>query len=194
MYDATGGASSPDAAVQGVITSALAGDLRRVGELLSPEELAVLHDYGKLILDRVHYHAPDVKISDLGFSDTKTADGTRVAIKSISISTPQTGIMKIQVSGDCTTVTLRGRTQRMCAADLIQQLAPFLGDQLTTAQQKAISDLFSGVMNATGLETTEVDGKWYVNPLRSYFHLFDALLSGLKGDDAKVLLQLIGNR
>ena len=49
-------------------------------------------------------------------------------------------------------------------------------------------------MNATGLETTEVDGKWYVNPLRSYFHLFDALLSGLKGDDAKVLLQLIGNR
>ena len=188
------GAGSPDAAVEGVITAALNGDLRRVGELLSPDELAVIHDYGKLILDRVHYNPPNVKVRNIGFQDIKTSDGTRVEITAVEISTPDSGTVKVQLSGDCATVTVQGHAQRMCSADLIGQLVPFLGKDLTAAQQTALADLFSGIMHATGVETTEVGGKWYVNPLRSYFHLFDALLSGLKGNDAKVLLQLIGDR
>ena len=187
------GADSADAAVEGLITSALNGDLRRVGELLSPDELAVVHDYGKLILDRVHYDPPGVKLRNIGFHDTKTSDGTRVEITSVEIATADSGVVKVQLNGDCTTITVQGHTQRMCSPDLIGELSPLIGRDLTAAQRTAIADLFSGIMHATGLETTEVDGKWYVNPLRSYFHLFDALLSGLKGDDAKVLLQLLGD-
>jgi hypothetical protein len=43
------------------------------------------------------------------------------------------------------------------------------------------------------METSQVDGKWYVNPVRTYFGLARALLSGLKGDDGKVLLQMIAH-
>jgi len=187
------GADSADAAVEGVITAALNGDLRRVGELLSPDELAVVHDYGKLILDRAHYNPPNVKLRNLGFQDTKTSDGTRVELTSIELSTPDSGVIKVQLSGDCTSITVQGRQQRMCSGDLIGEIAPFLGKDLTAAQKTALADLFSGIMHSTGVETTQVGGKWYVNPLRSYFHLFDALLSGLKGNDAKVLLQLLGD-
>ena len=123
-----------------------------------------------------------------------TSDGTRVELTSIELSTPDSGVIKVQLSGDCTSITVQGRQQRMCSGDLIGEIAPFLGKDLTAAQKTALADLFSGIMHSTGVETTQVGGKWYVNPLRSYFHLFDALLSGLKGNDAKVLLQLLGDR
>jgi hypothetical protein len=187
------GASSPDSAVQSFLTAVLQADLKRAAELLSPDELGVLHDYGKLILDRAHYDAPGIRIRSLDFTDSKSSDGVRVVLKSAEIETPDGGVVKAALDGDCTTITVQGQTQRMCSGQLLGQLAGGLGSSLTAAQRTALTDLLSGLTKAPGVQTTEVGGKWYVNPLRSYFELFDSMLSGLKGNDAKVLLQLLAH-
>jgi hypothetical protein len=178
--------------VRGFITALLNADVERAGELLSPEELSVVHDYGKLILDRVHYSPTGVKVRSVEFADEKGSDGTRVRIKSAEVQTSDGDTIKASVDGDCATVTVQGKTQRMCSSNLIEQLGGF-GGSLTAAQRTALSHLVSGITKATGIETSQVGGKWYVNPLRSYFTLFNALLSGLQGDDAKELLKLIGS-
>jgi hypothetical protein len=187
------GASSPDAAVEAFLTAVLHADLRRAAELLSPDELGVIHDYGKLILDRAHYDAPDVQLGKLTFKDTKTGDGVRVGLQSLEVTTPDGGVVKAALDGDCATVTVQGQTQRMCSSQLLGQLVGGFGMSLTAAQRTAISDLLSGLTKATAVQTTQVGGKWYVNPVRSYFELFDSMLSGLKGDDAKVLLELLSH-
>jgi hypothetical protein len=187
------GASSADEAVESFLNAILNADLPRVGQLLSPDELAVVHDYGKLILDRLHYRATGVKIRSISFDDTKNSDGTRVNVSAIEIALPNGQIFKAAISGDCMTVTVQGQTQHFCAAQLATQLSGLFHASLTPAQQTALADLFGGLTKAVGLETSQSGGRWYVNPLRSYFNIFNEMLSGLKGDDGKQLLQLLGH-
>ncbi len=184
------GGSSADDAVKSFITALLDGNVERAGELLSPDELGVIHDYGKLILDRVHYSAPHVRIKDITFTDSADSDGTRVTLKSIEVDTGG-DIIKAAIDGDCTSVTVQGQTRRFCSADLLDQLGGFI-PSMTPAQKTAFADLLSGATKAVGLDVTQVGGKWYLNPIRSYFNLTNALLSGLKGNDAKELLGLLG--
>jgi hypothetical protein len=187
------GASSPDDAVKSFVEALLQADVQRAAELLSPDELAVVHDYGKLILDRIHYSAVHAEIRDITFTDTPGDDGTRVTLKSIEVVGPDGSVIKAAVDGDCTDVTVQGQSKRFCAADLIDQLGGAFGRSLTSAQRTALTHLFSGATKAAGLETTQIDGKWYLNPVRSYFSLADALLSGLQGNDGQVLLQMVAH-
>jgi hypothetical protein len=185
------GAESADEAVRSFVDALLQGDLRRGLELLSPDELAVVHDYGKLILDRARYGAPDVQVKDLQFTDKAASDGTRVTVKSIDLVLPDGGEFKAVLDGSCTVVTAQGQTKRLCSSDLLQQIGGTGRPDLTPAQKTAVSDLMNGLTDASGLDTTRVDGRWYLNPVRSLFDIENALLSGLKGDDFKQLLTLI---
>ena len=187
------GASSADAAVEGFLNAILNADLQRVGELLSPDGLGVVHDYGKLILDRLHYSPTGVKIRAISFKDDTTSDGTRVRISSIEVATADGQITKAVIDGECVNATVQGQTQKLCAGQLISQIVGLAGSSMTPAQQTALADLFAGLTKAVGLDATQVNGKWYVDPLRSYFDIFNAMLSGLKGNDGHELLKLIGN-
>jgi hypothetical protein len=186
------GGSSPDDAVKSFITALLAGNVERAGELLSPDELAVIHDYGKLILDRAHYSPPRIQLKSIAFSDQPSASGTRVTLRSIDVIEPGGAETKASTDGACTTLTMQGQTKRLCPRDLIDMFGPFTSS-LTPAQRTAVTDLLSGLLKANGLETTQIDGKWYLNPVRSYLNIANALLSGLKGNDAKELLGLLGH-
>lgn len=183
------GASSPDAAVESFVTALLDADVERAAELLSPEELAVVHDYGKLILDRLHYEPTGAKIRKLDLKDSDGSGGTRVTLRSIELTLREGDAIKVSLDGDCATVTVQGDTRRMCAGQLMNQLAG-LGQSATPAQQQALTHLFSGLSDAVGLVTTKVDGKWYVNPVRSYFEMADAMLSGLRGNDMQEIMKL----
>jgi hypothetical protein len=191
---AVGGSSADDAA-RSFVEALLQGDVERAGELLSPDELAVVHDYGKLITDRVHYSPPSIKLKDIQFTDTTSTAGTRVTVKSLELSGPDGEQFKLTVDGKCASVTINSDTKRFCSDDLLKVLGddgPF-GQPLTAAQRTALGDLFSGATNTIGLAMSQTDGKWYLNPIRSYFDLANALLSGLKSGDAQALLSLLSD-
>ncbi|MGN6609596.1 MAG: hypothetical protein ACTHMS_21625, partial [Jatrophihabitans sp.] len=143
------GAPSPDAAVRGFVDAALAGNVSGAIGLLSPDELAVLHDYGRLIVDRLHYRAPHVTIKDLQFTDTPYAGGVRVGLKSIDVVIPNGGELSARLDGACSVITAQGQTRRICAQDALSGLlggaGPF-GRGLTAAQRRAVQDLLSGAL------------------------------------------------
>jgi hypothetical protein len=61
--------------------------------------------------------------------------------------------------------------------------------QLSPAQKTALSDLFTS-FTKLGFATTQTDGKWYINPVRSTVDVYGTLLGGLKGNDLFALATL----
>ncbi|SHG07366.1 hypothetical protein SAMN05443575_1297 [Jatrophihabitans endophyticus] len=181
------GADSADAAVRKVVDALLKGDVRSAIEVVSPDELGALHDYGTLVVDKTHYDPVQARIDDIQFADQKDADGTRVTLKSLDLTTDE-GQVRVAVDGDCVSVTVDGDTKQFCASDVVDMLQQ-RGFGLTRAQAQAVARVYAGLGQDVGIETTQVDGSWYVNPLRTYTRLGATVLSKLQGND---LLELIG--
>src|SRR5262249_47055523 len=97
------------------------------------------------------------------------------------------------VDGNCVRATIGGRTQRMCAGREFDQLPQLFkqltGKPLTAAQRQALLDLSSATNLNTGIVTTQVGGKWFVNPIQTLMDGTNTLLEKFKNND---LLELIG--
>lgn len=184
------GAASADGAVRSIVTDLFQGDVRSALALTSPDELGVLHDYGKLIIERAGYPPAPVQVKGLRFSDSQTSGVTRVTLTALDL-TVQGQDVAVTQNGSCFTVRAAGRTQKTCLTDALAQAEKqAVSGGMTTAERNAFTDLLSGV-GKLGIDVTKTRGRYYVNPVRTYAGLLDQVLSGLKGDDAHLLLNLI---
>lgn len=186
------GASSPDEAVQVFVDSLLKGDIRGAIGLLSPSELAALHDYGNYVVQRVRYRPVDARLKTLLLKDTGTQDGVSVSITGAVVTDSRGTDITVQLDGSCFTVSVQNRSQRECLDAIARnaQTGP-AGARLTTAQARALHDLLSGAQQALRLETTKTGGRWFLNPVRSFLDVFAVLLQGLNGDDAAQLVSIL---
>jgi hypothetical protein len=197
-YIAAKGGSSPTDAVKQLVTALLEGKPTRAIELLSPTELAAVHDYAGMILKNTgaSYPAAPVHLDDLQLTAKPAARGAQaVTLTSVALTTDTGEKISVKISGDCVDMTLPGQgAQHLCSAQIADmldtQLSGFGGTSMTPAQKQAVQDLFGGsTMAVGGIITTQTDGQWYVNPVRTELEATTALLKPLKGDD---LLELIG--
>lgn len=187
------GASSPDDAVRTLVQSLLSAQLANAIAVLSPDELGVLHDYGKLIVDRALYQPVPATIKTLDFTDSDADGGTLVALKDLDIAFADGPEFKVQVQDSCFVVTAERQAKRFCASDLADRVGSTLertGQSLTPAQHTALIDLFSGI-SQVGTYTAQHDGKWYVTPVRGLTELGVARLDSLHGNDLISLLSLM---
>jgi hypothetical protein len=159
-----------------MLTALLAGNVERAIELTSADEDAVLHDYGKFAVDRVHYGPAPVQINSISFTDNATSDGTLVTIKSFT-ATIQGQRISVSQQGGCIEFRGMGQDQRLCPNDLKRMM------QGSGIPADVLQGLLSGSNTGTGIVTTESGGKWYVNPVRTLMNtgpkvapLFGALL------------------
>jgi hypothetical protein len=189
------GASSPADAVKQLVNALLAGDSTRAIELLSPTELAAVHDYAGLIVKNgAGSPAAPVHIDDLQLTTTPVARGGQsVGLKSVKATT-DAGAFALTIDGDCVEVTLPGQSaQRMCSGQLVDEIATqlnlFGAPPLTSAQRAALTHLLSGSALTGGIVTTQTGGQWYVNPVRTGLSDVTTLLARLQGND---LIELIG--
>lgn len=191
-YIAPKGASSPVDAVKQAIVALQNGDYQRLIELTSPDELRVLHDYGGVILSSSAPSAgSQLTIKDLQLSTRKVSGATRVSLKSITVDAPGRETT-VAVSGDCLEITADGDYRKFCAGDIVNALntGPLRNRPLTAEESAAVSRFASGVPHV-GIDVTATDGQWYLNPVRSYLDLSNALLEPLQANDLLVLLKLI---
>ncbi|MDT4935919.1 MAG: hypothetical protein QOK11_3811, partial [Pseudonocardiales bacterium] len=72
---------------------------------------------------------------------------------------------------------------------LATQLNMLVAPPLTPSQRAALSHLLSGSALTGGIVTTQTDGQWYVNPVRTGLSDVTTLLARLQGND---LIELIG--
>lgn len=186
------GANSPDEAVKQLVNAAVRADVRRLIELTPPDEMAVLHDAGQLLIDAAEgAGAADATISDLQTKVEDVVGGKRVSITKLTV-TEDDETVTVQMDGNCVSITESADTEKFCGADLAELLAEFAefgGDQLTDAQLGAIERVAVGYLH-TGLVTTEVDGKWYVSPARSLGDISTGFLRELRPGDLETLIEL----
>lgn len=96
--------------------------------------------------------------------------------------------MTIRRDGDCYVMEAQGQQQPLCAADAAQEM----DESMPPEQKQAATNLVSGLMSNTGVVVTEVDGKWYVSPLRTYTELGLSAISDLTSEDVFALVAMAG--
>ncbi len=187
------GASSPDDAVRSMLQALVGGDAQRAIELLAPDEMQVMHDYGKAIIAKSNLHGSSTSLKAITFTDSSVDGGTKVTLKSLQFGGPGGQTINVQVSGSCLKVSANGQSRSVCGSQILEGIAgSSAGRSLTAAQRTALTHLFAGI-SKVGVITTEHGGEWYVNPVRSFAEVGSTLLAGLQDGDMQALLS-IANR
>jgi hypothetical protein len=184
------GAASPEKAVEEMVHAGLSADANRVLELVDPQEGAVFHDYGQLLVDAVSENDVDTaswpKVEELQLTSTPGDWGTVVGLKKLVVVSTNTDDgskdkATIEQSGDCTSVTTETDgevmdTQKFCSTDM-QDLFLSRGDGTCDegdegcARANVAQDVMRAITNRaaanpyqSGIVTRQIDGKWYVSP------------------------------
>jgi hypothetical protein len=182
------GAGSADDAVKEMVQASINGDVERVIELLPPDEMGALHDAGPALLDEIG--SPGSSGVEVTKLETESADaetgGTRVMLKEIEVSA-NGETYHVTKDGDCYTAEGEGETQKFCAEDVAKSMGG--SGSMSPDLEAALTHLASGILKNTGVVTTEVDGKWYVSPLRTYSELGLTALSDLTPEDVITLVK-----
>jgi hypothetical protein len=180
------GAGSADDAVKEMVQAAINGDAERVIELLPPDEMGALHDAGPALLDEMGTpSATGVEVTKLDTESTEAeTGGQRVMLKEIEVKADGE-TYHVSKDGDCYTAEGEGETQQLCADDVAAELG---GSSMSADMKQALAHLASGMLKNTGVVATEVDGKWYVSPLRTYSELGLTALSDLTPEDVIALV------
>ncbi|RKT55986.1 flagellar basal body protein FliL [Saccharothrix australiensis] len=188
---APAGADSPEAAAKGLVDKALSGDLKGVIALLPPDEMGVLQDVGPVILDQVgRVPATGAKVLELATDTKDVQGGKQLTIRKLVLEV-QGDKVELGRDGDCYNVKVQGGSQRLCADEIAQLAEQQGGRAVPPAAVDVIGRIGAQVLkDGIGVVATEVDGKWYVSPIRSYSEIFLTLLRGLQPKDIDELLKL----
>ncbi|TCP50845.1 hypothetical protein EV191_107109 [Tamaricihabitans halophyticus] len=185
------GADSPEQAVEEVVKAAGSADVQRIIELLPPDEMAVLHDVGPLLLDAIGSGpaGPQLDVNALETSTEEVTGGTKVIVTSFD-GTVNGQQIQARHAGDCIEINMPGQQGKMCGDDLaaeIQQdetLPPQVADTLSQVFGKLMSE-------GMGVVTTEVDGKHYLSPMRSMGESVLTLLRAFEPADIRELITAV---
>jgi hypothetical protein len=192
------GGSSPQDVVTKMIDALVNNQYTAAIKLMSPDELAVAHDYGGLLVrgsGAGGSGSPDITVKDLQLKTEQVSGGvTRVTLRSVTVVSGGDE-STVKVDGSCVDTTVKGEHKRMCAADIANQLISFseslgVSAHVAPAQRQAIENLLTG-FTKVGVDTTQSGGKWYVNPVRSYLDVTSSVLSGLQNNDLLELLHFV---
>ncbi|MEV8439937.1 flagellar basal body protein FliL [Actinosynnema sp. NPDC051121] len=189
---APAGAGSANDAAKQLVEKALDGDVQGVIALLPPDEMGVLQDVGPVILDQVgKTPATGAKLVELETDSKDVSGGKLLTIRKLVVEAEGEQV-EVSRDGDCYSATVQGQTQRLCADEITQLVEQQGGSSIPPAAVDVISRIGAQVLkDGIGVVATEVDGKWYVSPFRSYSELALTLMRGLEPKDIDELIKAI---
>lgn len=185
------GASSPEAAMDALLDAVSKGDAQAAIALLPPEEMGVLHDYGKLLLKAAHYKgakATGVHFRNAAWNVADTTGGKVVSVKSLTVSFDGKEYSVLR-DGDSLTVTVPGQAPLVLNDSTIDSVIAKTGGKLDPQAIAIVKQEFKQVLGL-GVVMTQSGSQWYVSPLRSYVGIFTALLKGLQATDIDYFISL----
>lgn len=183
---ANNGAGNPTDAVKELAQAAADGNIERVIELLPPDEMGALHDAGPVLLEEMgRPKSTGVKITTFEAEVQDVTRGKKVVVTSL-VAEADGERVTVRRDGDCYSYEADGENGKFCA----DQVAETIDEDISGAAKDALVNLASGMLKNTGIVTTEVDGKWYVSPLRSFTDIELTVLKSLSADDVYALLEL----
>lgn len=159
------GATSATGAVTDAVNDLLSGKLTNALELVSPDELGAVHDYGGLILSAVQgFPDSGIKVTTLDLKQTTLSDGAvRVSPTKIALSLPDGKSVSVVADGPCETVTIDGTSKKECASDAVGTLENELGQlRCFGAESDSGSGFGSGGITVTPSDGDSSDGGFSV--------------------------------
>jgi len=191
------GGDSPEAAVNGLIDKALAGDMEGVIGMLPPDEMSVLYDYGRSLIEPAVKGdlkpVEGVALSDVAWQVDDVTGGKKVSLKSISVTKDgQTVKVVRDPVANSLTITLPGQPTVVLSPDNLETYISKMGIGSSKLDPQLIDIIKREFVQVTGLgfTTVQVDGKWYVSPLRTYSGVLVSLLQGLQPGDIDYFISL----
>lgn len=193
------GGEDPEGAVDTFLDAVVDLDLRDAIAALDPTEVAALQRYAPLFLDDAQGELDDVEV-DLSITEREyrvEGSGSRRSIAVVAMvveaSVPDEDVqVSIRFADDCVTVTADGEDTELCTGDVggvddaIDDVFGTDGDafaELADVVGDAFADLDLG-----GIAVHEVDGSWYVSPMRTVFDAIDAVLTALDRDELSAIV------
>jgi hypothetical protein len=193
------GADSPEGAVDQLLAAVSDLDLGDAIAVLDPTEAEALQRYAPLFLDDAQSEIDDVGI-DWGITDTAysvSGSGSRrtVTVDALTFdATFEGSSVHAEVADGCieATADIDGSTEDLswCQNDAADSVFEGLGigddaaaKRLFDVMDEALSDWEPG-----GISVHEVDGAWYVSPLRSYFDLANGFLGALDAGELRDII------
>ena len=191
------GADSPEGALDQLFAAVSTLDLEDMIATLDPSEAEALQRYAPLFLDEAQSELDDLGI-DWSISDTAytvTGEGSRRSVSVDALTFDATiadlGTIRAELADGCVTATadLDGEQEEVtwCTDDATDSVFEGMGigdDEAATrlfeVLDEALADYEPG-----GVAVHEVDGAWYVSPIRSYFDIFNDLLGALDADELR---------
>ena len=190
------GGSSPEDTMNKLLDAATSQNAEAAIALLPPDEMGVLHDYGKMLTKNMNSRSSSnqFKFSNANWDVSDVTGGKKVSLKTLTatfdgkdyalVRDPAAGSLTVTVPGEPAIVlndsTLDSFITKMNGSNS-SPMAPELS--------KIIKSEFKQVIGL-GVVMTESGGKWYASPLRSYTGIFTALLKGLDAGDVDYLISL----
>lgn len=171
------GADSPEAAVRELVEAGTNLDVRRVIELLPPDELAAVHDYARMFRDDAERSAAEardglrVTVPTLELDSETDGDHGRVFVRDVAVEGTADG-RAFSLGDGCFDVAGEEPVHFCTDDDPAALFGPTFG---TGSRVEPPTLSFAGKHAKIGIAVTRVDGKWYVSPTRT-------LLEGLVGE------------
>lgn len=177
------GSNSPEDVVIDLIDAIEAGDWERVIELLPPGEWSAAHLYGRTLLgDEL---PTDVNVSDMTFDVTDAKVGKKVRPTGFRIRSGFDEDVTVTKDGDdCVTIAngTTGESEALCVSDMVEAMAT---SEASDVEEQAAIDAgidavqrIGGSLGSLGMIVVEVEGKWYLSPVRTYSDMMLTMLSG----------------
>jgi hypothetical protein len=201
------GASSPTAAVEGLVGAIDNGDVRGMIAHLEPEEMAALYDYSSLFLPSADANAElkalaaATTISDVNLSVEGSGDTRLVKIDGFTINYDDDQVSaEVRLADGCVHVDQiqtdgsQHDAYDSCASGGAN--ADALGADL--GGFAGLQGLFdpSSLTKGLGITVHQVDGKWYVSPTRTVLETLVTVVGTLKDGAVGSIVQMfagIGN-
>ena len=208
------GADSPEAAVEGVLRAAADLDLPGVVARLSPHELGALHRYWPVLVDEDDLPSAEelgatIEITELELDADTDGDRARVFIRRIGVDvTAEDFRGGGTVADGC--VTLRGDAleaareeldlddDTICQGDVQAILEEAMGDVSGSGlgfglqgSEDLVAPGLDPEQASFGITATEVDGRWYVAPIRTVADLGIEVLRTVEREDLEAAVDAI---
>lgn len=174
---APAGADSPEGVVEAVVQAGTELDVERLIALLAPGEASALHDYAPLFLPEAEAAIAEVRAAtsfDISVDDLQTeverdGDVASVRITAFAVSGQIDGEpFSVSSDGECVHVSAAGIDEEQCPGDLGATAGPL-----------------PGLNEESALVVVEVDGVWYLSPVRTVTEGALAFLGILEPQDLR---------
>jgi len=194
------GGTSPEDAMNKLLAASTSGDFNAIIGLLPPQEMGVMHDYGRLLTKQIpsggRSTMGSAALSDAMWNVADVPGGKLVSLKTLTIkASGKTVTVARDAAANTLSIGVQGEPKVVLDKDSVvgfvnKSVLKSSSTRSLPPQVVAIIGREFQQLIGVGVVMTQDGGKWYASPVRSYAEILVKVLKGLEPGDTDYFLSL----